>query len=543
MTNAQTILQRHKSAESIRLAMCSIWRDVAAHADPLNREIGIDVATGWTPSVAGQAAIFDSTIKEAARTFAAGCMSWMTPSESKWFAFNAPRAFRNDDAIKSWYSECTDIAAEILAGTNFYSEIHDVYGQDGPYGTSGLFIRENSTYGLHFEALQIGEYSILENALGEVDTLFRTRKFSPRQCVQEFGEKNLPEKIREALKDHLKADNESIEVVHFIGPRNERDRFKRNVQNAPFASVWIDKASQTILKESGFYESPFAVHRHLKWGRCPYGRSPGMEALFDARQLNYMQQQLDTLVEKQVTPPVIAPADFEGVIDLRARGVTFTPDMNNRPQYFGDPGNYLVGEDRTEFRKRQINNCFHVELFQALASVPIGKEMTAEEVRQRRNDRLPNFSPTFARKNRELNDPIMRQVFSILLRLGAFPPAPRQLQAQLPNGDIFIPPPNIVYSSRMALALQSIHNDAFLDTLTLAGQIAPIRPDVLDNLDLDDGFRVYARNAGLLESSLVPERVRDERRQRQAEAQARAEQEAAMLEEADATAKLAGAMR
>jgi hypothetical protein len=47
--------------------------------------------------------------------------------------------------------------------------------------------------------------------------------------------------------------------------------------------------------------------------------------------------------------------------------------------------------------------------------------MTAEEVRQRRNDRLPTFSPTFARKNREINDPVMRMVFNTLLRLGAFP--------------------------------------------------------------------------------------------------------------------------
>ena len=543
MTDAKQILQRYKAAESIRLAMHSIWRDVAVHADPLNREIGVDTATGWTPSVTGQAAIFDSTIKEAARVYAAGCMSWMTPSESKWFAFNAPRMFRQDDVIKSWYSECTDIAAEILIGTNFYSEIHDVYSQDGPYGTSGLFIRENSTYGLHFESFQIGEYSILENNLGDIDTVFQVKKFSPRQCLQEFGEKKLTESILKKLEDPLTADDETIEMLQFIGPRNERDRFSRTIQNAPIASVWIEKDSQTILKESGYYESPFAIHRHLKWGRCPYGRSPGIEALYDARQLNYMQQQLDTLVEKQVTPPVVAPAEFEGVIDLRASGVTFTTDMANRPQYFGNPGNYLVGEDRTEFRKRQINNCFHVELFQALASVPVGKQMTAEEVRQRRFDRVPNFSPTFARKTRELSDPIMRQVFSTLLRLGAFPPAPRQLVQPLANGDVFIPPPNIVYSSKMALALQSIHNDAFLETLNLASNIAQARPDILDNLDLDDGFRNYARNAGILESSLVPERSRDQMRQQRAQAQAQAEQEAAMLEEGEAVAKLAGATR
>ena len=47
MTNPVTILERQAQADQIRLAMCSIWRDVATHADPLNREIGLDEATGW----------------------------------------------------------------------------------------------------------------------------------------------------------------------------------------------------------------------------------------------------------------------------------------------------------------------------------------------------------------------------------------------------------------------------------------------------------------------------------------------------------------
>lgn len=543
MTDPQPILSRHKAAETIRLSMCSIWRDVAAHADPLRRDIGMDAATGLFPSISGGANIFDSSCRDAARTYAAGCMSWMTPSETTWFAYNPPRYLRRDDSAKSWYSECTDIAREILAGTNFYSEIHGVYLDDGIFGTSGLMVRENTRYGLHFEALPIGDYSVLENHLGEVDTLFRVYLYTPRQAAQEFGESKLSEDVSKALADPHKCDTPSVEFLHFIGPRDKRNRFSERMANAPTASIWIERKANRIVRESGFLEAPFTVHRHLKFGHCPYGRSPGMEAVYDARQLNYMQQQLDTLVEKFVSPPVIAPANFEGVIDLRARGITFTPDMQQAPRFWGDQGNYAIGDDRTAFRTRQIHNAFHVELFQALASVPVGKEMTAVEVRARQNDRLPAFSPTFARKNRELNDPVMRLVFAILLRNGAFPPPPRNLLQRTAEGELFIPDPQIVYSSRMALALQSIHNDALLETINVAGAMAQLRPEVLDNFDFDDASRTYARNVGLLESSIVPEQRRDEVRQRRAEEQARAEQEASQLEEADAVAKLAGAAR
>lgn len=543
MIDPQNIIHRHKVAESLRLNMCSIWRDVAAHADPLNRDIGIDSTAISAPSISGGVGIYDSTIKEAGRVYSSGCMSWMTPSENKWFSYAPPRALRGDDVAKSWYSNCTDIAVEILAGTNFYAEIHDLYMTDGPYGTSGLMMREDSRYGLHFDSLPIGHFSILEDARHNVDTLFRVYRYSAVQAAKEFGEGAITQECRDALKDPLKRDKEDWEFLHFIGPREQRDRFKRNIQNAPIASVWIDMKEKTVVKESGFLEQPFAVHRHLRFGRCPYGRSPGMEAIFDARQLNYMQMQLDSLVEKQVTPPVIAPAGFEGVIDLGAGGLTMTPDMQQRPEYFGNPGNYLIGEDRTEFRKRQINTAFHVELFQALASVPVGKTMTAEEVRQRRNDRLPTFSPTFARKNREINDPVMRMVFNTLLRLGAFPEPPPNIVQQLPDGSAFIPDPQIVYSSRMALALQQIHNDAFLEAMGVAGQVAAFRPEVLDNFNFDDGVRTFARNLGVLESTIVPEAARDQMRQQRAEAQAQAEQEAAQLEEGETAAKLIPAMR
>lgn len=543
MIDPQNIIHRHKVAESLRLNMCSIWRDVAAHADPLNRDIGIDSTAISAPSISGGVDIYDSTIQDAADVYSAGCLEWMTPHQTKWFAFSPPYYLRDNDEAKSWYSTCTDIAFELLSATNFYSEIHRLYLLDGIYGTTVMMMREDSQSGLHFDCLETGRFSILEDARRNVDKLFSVFRYSAVQAAKEFGENAISQECRDALKDPHKRDKEDWEFLHYIGPREQRDRFKKNIQNAPIASVWIDIKEKRTVKESGFISQPFAAHRHLPFGRCPYGKSPGMKAIFDARQLNYMQMQLDSLVEKQVTPPVVAPAGFEGVIDLGAGGLTMTPDMQNRPEYFGNPGNYLIGEDRTEFRKRQINTAFHVELFQALASVPVGKMMTAEEVRQRRNDRLPTFSPTFARKNREVNDPVMRMIFDTLLRREAFPPPPENIVRMLQDGSAYIPDPQIVYSSRMAQALQQVHNDAFLETMGVAGQMAAFRPEVLDNFDFDDGVRTFARNLGVLESHIVPEAQRDQVRQQRAEQQAAEMEQAAQLEEGETAAKLLPAMR
>jgi predicted hotdog family 3-hydroxylacyl-ACP dehydratase len=72
MIDPISIIQQHKGAESMRLNMCSIWRDVAAHADPLDREIGIDSTAIATPSISNGVGIYDSTIKTAAQVYASG---------------------------------------------------------------------------------------------------------------------------------------------------------------------------------------------------------------------------------------------------------------------------------------------------------------------------------------------------------------------------------------------------------------------------------------------------------------------------------------
>jgi hypothetical protein len=536
MTDAVHILQRFEAADTLRSANAGIWRSVAQFADPLRRNIGMDGPKSGLLEITGAANLFDSTLMQANMTYAAGVMSWMTPSESKWFGYDPPFRLAQDDAAKSWYSRCTDIAQQILAGTNFYLKIHNAWLDDGAYGTSVLMVEENSEIGLRFNALPVGTYSIIENQFGDVDTLFQVHRFSARAAAQKFGEGALPEKVRKKLANPTQIDTDD-EYLHFIAPREEREPGKIDTANMPWQSVWIFKEDKLIVRESGFIDRPFFCHRHLVWNQSAYGLSPGMLALYDARQLNLMQQYLDTLVEKTVTPPVLAPSRYDGVIDLGAAGVTYFTSKDEMPRHWQNPGNYMVGEDRTVFRATQINRAFHVDLFQALAAVPVGKEMTRAEIFQRQQDRLSLFSPTFARKNHEINNPVMRTVFAMLLRMGAFPPPPASIVQETEAG-VIVPDPEIVYTSRLALQIRAINNEAFGRTFAQIYPLAEARPEILDNFNLDNAARMIARNEGAHEDIIRPELDRDAMRQQRAQEEAQAMEEASMLEEAGAVAKL-----
>ncbi len=543
MDKITSILKRYEKANTDRVFMAPTWREISDYVRPVKQNISTEGGNSdfrETPNTPRIAALFDTTGIEANLTYAAGNMSWLTPSESHWFSYDAPYGSKGDDEIMRWYGIVTEETRRIIALSNFYSQIHEVYLDDGAFGTSGMLLEERNLSNLRFEALQIGDYSILEDDNRNVDTVFRDLKLTARQAAQKFGVKNLHPDMQKCFEEGGKDADRKFEFIHVIMPRDDADRTPGMLdqQNMPWASLYIDKKARFVVEEGGQWECPVAVHRHLLWSHSPYGFSPGLQSLPDCRQLNYMQQMLDTLVEVQVSPPVKAPAGYEGAIDLRAGGVTYFKSQDEMPQFWEPRGNYIIGEDRVAFRQRQIRNAFHVDLFQSLSEVPVGKVMTAAEVVLRQREKLTLFSPTFARKNNELNTPIMRRVFSILLRAGAYPPPPQKLVQMGSDGMARIPDPEVIYTSRLALQIKAIHNESFSQTLGVLAPIMEVRPDMLDHFNFDKAVREVARNEGWREDWFNPDRVVTQMRQQRAQAEQQARQEAVGMEQAETIANL-----
>jgi hypothetical protein len=519
---ASELIRAYDKARTSRDQMASKWRDIADLMRPTKQQIGLHVSGPDAP--VQPINIFDTRAIDANRTYAAGCMSWMTPSESAWFALEPAKGMQGDDTVKAWYSEVTDITREALAESNFYEIVHESYLDDGAFGTLGFLCElAADERSLRFEQLQIGDYAITENSDRTVDQVFRVLKLTPRQAAQKFGEANLHKSMQERLKQ---AETMTYEFLHVLMPRADADRIpgKIDSKNMPFASVYIDMHNKMVVSESGSWEFPAIIHRHALWSHSPWGWSPGLQSLPDAKQLNYMQQYLDALVEKQVSPPTMSTATFEGQIDLRAGGHTYYKDEESKPTFWPNPGNYMIGEDRVSFRSEQIDRAFYVDLFQALTRQRANKVMTAAEVYALREELLPNFSPTFARKNKEVNGPVIRRVFALLLRAGRYPDAPENLIQMTPEGLPFIPDPEIKYTSRMAIAQSLIHGKAFEQSLQLLLPLSESNPSILDHIDFDKAARVTLRANGVDEDFIRPERDVAAMRQARAEAQAQAAQ-------------------
>lgn len=532
---ADRVLQRHLDLVYQRATWETLWEDIAKYVMP--RKAGIFTKESQ-PSVEDETLLFDGTAVRANMVLANGQLSWMTPMESRWFTMEPPKPMESEDSIEQWFQRCTEVVQAELARSNFYTEIHELYLDRGAFGTAAIMVESGRNSALNFTKLDIGTFAISENDEGLVDTISREYEMTARQAALKFGVESLPEPMRKELESPK--GNRKFPIVHTIYPRGpgEIEFGKRDGANKPFASVYVCKQTRTVLLASGFDEQPFFCTRYLKWKNAEaYGYSPSWTALPEARQLNFLEKQLDSLAELTAFPRILIPAGFDGDIDLRAGGVTYF-DPNNpsaTPKEWGTGGRYDVGVARAETKRNAINEAFHVDLFKMFAMLE--KQMTAREVMERSAEKLIQFSPTFARMTTELFNPMLRRTFAILARQGKFPPPPQQL---VMIGAI--PEPEISYNSRVALAIKQLENAAFIRTSEMLLPYAQIKPEMLDNFDFDEITRDMARNDGLPARWLMDEDMVAQMRAQRAQA-AQAAMEAEQMERTATALGKAGAVK
>lgn len=532
---AQWVCSRYQQLVTTRASWESLWQDIANFVMPRKAEIQ---SKQTSPDTSKQNRLFDGTAIRANQILANGQLAWMTPLETRWFAFDPPHALRGNDKVEMWYRRCTEIAILELARSNFYTEIHELYLDRGCFGTAVILAEEGRKNTLSFKLLECGTFAIAEDSEGYVDTLAREVKMTLRAAAQKFGADNLPPKLKEELaKNDGKTMDREVCFVHLIYPREEYDPEKRDGENKPIASVYVEQSEKHVVRIGGYDEIPFFATRFLKWGGHVYGWSPAWMALPESRQLNFLERQMDALAEVAAFPRILVPDGFEGTVRLKASGVTyFDPNNPNAmPKEWATGGRYDVGKDRAEVRRKAINDAYHVDLFQMFAQLD-KPQMTAREVSERASEKLIQFSPTFSRMTTELFGPLLQRTFALLARAGKLPPPPQEALMAGPGGAV-LPEPEVSYSSRIALAIKALENTSFYRLLEGISPLIQFKPEILDNFDFDEAARDLARNDGLPTRWIVEIEEVAKIRNARAEAQMKAEQMAEMQAGAEVAAK------
>lgn len=501
MTPTQYINRANK-LKGKRLVWDTHWQTLAYYCLPLKAH----VISEQIPGELLPPDVYDSTAIWAAQIFASGMYAYMTNPASRWFglAFSDPRL---NELKQKWLREQEDIIYDVLANSNFYQPVHEIYVDLIVFGTANMYEEKDPDDYVRFYARDLGESCIAENSRGIVDTNIRTFKLTAQQAVEKWGVKKVSEEIRKCLESQKQDD--LFEFLHTVSPRYERDASKTDAKNLPWESVYIDIKAKKKMQVGGYEEFPFFVPRFMKRANSPYGYSSSMVALPDIKMANNMSYTVLKAEEKMVDPPLQGPDDgYILPLDTSPGALNyFRSELGKEEKFTTLYDTRIHNLDaamlETTNRREAIQRAFFVDLFLMLVNRP---KMTATEVVKRVDEKMLMLSPMLGRLMKEFLQPSISRTFNILVREGVIV-VPEELKLK---------PYNIRYVSPLARAQKATETRAIAEYVDLIMGMSNAREDVLDTINFDKVSREVAKlediPPSILSSDDEIKTKRDERR-------------------------------
>jgi hypothetical protein len=535
-----------QTGESERSAMDSWWQSIKDVCVP--KDAYITRQRGGSPTQ-DYDRIHDTTIVESAEGLANMMTAQLTPAGEQWLAYKPTYDFTNDEQVVEWYAECSARVLHLLNQSNFQIVQSDLNTERATVGTGMFMAYEtgNKYAPFRFKYAHVGTYTFEEDLDGRADEIRRKFEATAAQLMREFPDAAFGAKVLNAYADQTKRHTQKFTIWHVVKPRVERDKTKMENTNMPYAEFYICVEDRNVINEGGQHEFCAVVSRFQSgMDGSKWGISPAYKAMPAAAQVNFLQEQLDVLLDIQINPRVIAEAGMVGEIDMRAGqktlvragGMSGSGGVGVREWLTG--GNYPLGKDRIADKQSQIRKLFYHGLWADLARVE--KEMTAEEVRAIRDQSEMLFVGVNARFESDMKPILARRLFGICLRAGVFPPIPPQL-AKASSDGWDIPDPEVTFQTNLSRVLQrkAVENsDMFLTRLE---KIAQYNPDILDEFDLAVHARELCRAFGFKAPFMRSEQDVAEIITKRIEAQQQAMQQQQATQMAETAAKFSPAIQ
>lgn len=480
--------------------------------------------------------IVNNTGVLASRTLASGMMSGITSPARPWFKLIAPTPqMMEDHAVKKWLADVERIMRMVFARSNLYQALHALYIELGNFGVACLRVEEDFEDVCRGYVDTVGSYFLATDERGSISTMYREIELTVEQVVNKFGIENVSITTKRRYEE--KNFDATLKVYHVIEPNTHAVKGSKLAKDMPYRSVWYEAANNDdrMLKDSGFHEQAFMAPRWEVTGNDVYGSScPGMVAVGDTNQLQFMERKSNLAIERKVDPPMLAPSALRlANVSSLPGAVTFYDALGNGADGVRELFKVEFGINELEGKMGQIqeriNSAFFADLFLMLSQTD-RREITAREVAERHEEKLLMLGPMLERLQDELLDPLIDRVFGIAYRAGIFPPVPELLQ----NKDL-----RVEYISILAQAQQAVSVGAVERAAGFVGNLAAVHPEVLDIPDWDQTVRDYYEQIGVSANNLKdPKKIEQIRA-----ARARQEQMAQMAAMAPAAAQGAQAAK
>lgn len=488
--------------------------------------------------------ILDSTGVICARNLASGLVSGKSSPTRPWFKLRVGTIDSTTTSpVSLWLAECERILYLIFSESNFYNSIAQFYYDLVIFGTATMLIYEDFENVINCINPCAGEYYLDIDGKYRPTIFYREFTLTVSAIVAEFGYENCSATVRQLYDDKSGANlAREIIVAHSIEP-NDDGRAREFGFSDRFAYrelfwEWGGSASPQgsnyqpngFLRRKGYYSRPNIACRWDLVSNDPYGRSPGMDALPDQKQIQLETRRKAQAIDKMVNPPLVADIQLKNQpASLLPGGITYVQGMaanGGKPAISSiyDTHHFPVQDitaDLIEVRQR-LSRIFFNDVLMTASQYETRSNVTAVEWDMRKSESLVALGPALDRIDYEALGPILDRVFDIASRAGILPPAPPEIQGQMINVD---------YVSMLKQAQEAAKSGGIDRLLAVAGNLLAAKPDVMDNIDTDYALDKYSallnNDPKIIRSPDAVAQIRDERAKQMA-AQAQAEQVAAL---------------
>ena len=523
---AAEILAEYNSLKNARYQWESHWQDIAEVMLPRRAEF-TDIHTLGDRRYDH---LFDGAPVMGVRKLASSIDGLLKPRSIQWSKIlPANMELMEDEEVKAWITDSQDRMFSAIYNKNakFIQSSAEVDNDIVAFGTGILFIGLNKKRnGMIYRSYHLKDSYINTDGEGRVNTIFLRNRLTAAQAADRYGAENISPEAQDLLLDTKKDVLKKIEYIEVVKPSAQL-RSAGLKTNKPYGMIVIEVGGESVhardvrarsgikvVQTSGFDEFPFAIPR---WDTATgelYGRSPGMVALPDSNTLQTMGRTLLEAGHKIVHPPLLVQSESViGTANTYPGGITtYDQDAAGR----GLPVTPLnIGADIPLGREMQNDIRIQVQkaFFLDVLSLPTdGTQMTAYETFQRKSEFIQELGPIIGRLEADYTSVIAERTFNVMLRAGAFLPAPDKLRGQ----DI-----EFQYASPLEQAIKQQELAALTRSLELLDPFIQFNPEITDWFDSDaiakSMPKAFGYNSAFLKTPDAVGQIREGRAQAQQE--------------------------
>lgn len=519
----QRLLMRASEAKRLRHGWEEHFRLLGEYVLPRRSRFDASARSGRGPL--DNRKILNSRGTLALRTLQSGMQTGITSPARPWFRL-IPQDLDlvGSGDVRAYTGTVERVMRQFFQSTGAYNALHTGYGDLGLFGTDAAILDEHPKAIFILRQQVPGEFWVIPNELNEIDGLYTETWMTVEQIVGRFVYEGDPmaepdwTRVTTTVKSLWERGqrSETVLVSRLIEPRKHRDPERLTPENRPVASIWWEQGADhdRVLRNSGYSYNPVIASRWYKQGMEPYGRSPGMDALPDVRQLQQQERDKAEAIQRMNRPPMNAATELRNhPFSLLPGAVNFTDsEAGLRPAYKVDPPIQHMRADIAETEAR-VNEAFYADLFLMLASSD-RRQITAREIDERHEEKLIGLGPVLELQHREKLRPLILTTYDILRRRGLLPQPPDVVAGQKFRID---------YISMLAQAQRAVETGSIEQLAAFVGNFAAVDPLVLDKIDRDKTIDEYAQMlgspAGMVRDDDEVRRIRAQREQQQQQQQ------------------------